>query len=61
MLKRGFYGVYHSFSKKHLQRYVDEFAYRLNEESVKVHTMQRIDSLLSKTIGVRIRYANLIV
>lgn len=32
VLKRGFYGTYHQFSRKHLQRYVDEFAYRLNEE-----------------------------
>lgn len=35
VLKRGFYGIYHSFSTKHLQRYVDEFAYRLNEGNVK--------------------------
>lgn len=60
VLKRGFYGVYHSFSEKHLQRYVDEFAYRLNQGNVKVHTMDRIDALLSKTIGVRMTYANLI-
>lgn len=60
VLKRGFYGVYHSFSKKHLQRYVDEFAYRLNEGNVRVHTMDRIDALLRKTVGKRIRYADLI-
>jgi transposase-like protein len=60
VLKRGFYGVYHSFSEKHLQRYVDEFAYRLNQGNVKVHTMDRIDALLGKTIGVRMTYANLI-
>lgn len=60
VLKRGFYGVYHSFSAKHLQRYVDEFAYRLNQGNVKVHTMQRIDALLGKTIGVRMTYASLI-
>ncbi len=44
VLKRGFYGVYHSFSEKHLQRYVNEFAYRLNEGNVRVHTMDRIDA-----------------
>lgn len=28
--KRGHYGTYHLMSKKHLQRYVDEFVYRFN-------------------------------
>lgn len=60
VLKRGFYGVYHSFSEKHLQRYVDEFAYRLNEGNVRVQTMDRIDTLLGKAVGVRMTYANLI-
>jgi len=59
VLKRGFYGVYHSFSAKHLQRYVDEFAYRLNEGNVRVHTMDRIDALLKKTIGKRITHVEL--
>jgi transposase-like protein len=59
VLKRGFYGVYHSFSEKHLQRYVDEFAYRLNEGNCKVHTMDRIDALLRKTSGKRITYKKL--
>jgi len=60
VLKRGFYGVYHSFSEKHLQRYVDEFSFRLNEGNVKNHTMSRIDSLLAKSVGVRIMYKELI-
>jgi transposase-like protein len=30
LFKRGYHGVYHWMSKKHLQRYVDECAYRLN-------------------------------
>jgi transposase-like protein len=59
VLKRGFYGTYHQFSVKHLQRYVDEFAYRLNEGNVRVHTMSRIDALLRKTVGKRITYARL--
>ena len=60
VLKRGFYGVYHSFSEKHLQRYVDEFSFRLNEGNVKHHTMSRIDSLLGKSVGVRITYKELV-
>jgi transposase-like protein len=59
VLKRGFYGTYHSFSGKHLQRYVDEFSFRLNEGNVKHHTMTRIDSLLTKTVGKRITYKRL--
>lgn len=60
VLKRGFYGVYHSFSEKHLQRYVDEFAFRLNEGNVKVPTMTRIDALIGKVTGARITWAELV-
>lgn len=45
---------------KHLQRYVDEFAFRLKEGSVKNHTLTRIDALLGKTVGKRITYKQLI-
>ncbi len=30
LLKRGLYGTFHSVSKKHLHRYVDEFAFKYN-------------------------------
>lgn len=59
VLKRGFYGIYHQFSVKHLQRYIDEFSYRLNEGNCKIHTLDRIDALIGKTSGVRLTYANL--
>ena len=60
LLKRGFYGVYHSFSAKHLQRYLDEVTARLHEGNVKIHTMDRIDALLGKASGVRLTYQGLI-
>ena len=59
VLKRGFYSVYHQFSVKHLQRYIDEFTYRLNEGSCRVHSMDRIDALIRKTNGVHLAYATL--
>lgn len=59
LLKRGFYGTHHWFSRKHLQRYVDEFTFRLNEGNCKVHTYDRINALLAKTPGSRLTYADL--
>lgn len=59
ILKRGYHGTYHNFSTKHLQRYVDEFSYRLNEGNCKVHTLDRMNALVAKAIGTRITYANL--
>jgi hypothetical protein len=32
MFKRGYHGVYHWMSRKHMQRYVDEFAFRWNQK-----------------------------
>lgn len=31
MLKRGFHGTYHHLSPQHLQRYINEFAWRHND------------------------------
>jgi len=56
VLKRGFYGVYHSFSTKHLSRYIAEFAFRLNDGNCKVHTLDRIDAFLCRIAWTRITY-----
>jgi transposase-like protein len=60
VLKRGLIGVYHHASPKHLERYVDEFAFRLNEGNVKNHTLTRLDSFVDGTAGKRLTYKALI-
>ncbi|KKN13936.1 hypothetical protein LCGC14_1001220 [marine sediment metagenome] len=60
VLKRGYYGIYHHFSVKHLARYVDEFTFRLNAGNVKIHTMNRINSLIIGMVGKRLTYKALI-
>lgn len=57
ILKRGIIGVYHQVTRKHLQKYLDEFVFRYNtrhyEES------ERFNLLISNT-EVRTRYKDLI-
>lgn len=60
VLKRGYYGVYHQFSLKHLQRYVDEFSFRLNEGNCEAHTLDRLNALVGKAFGIRLTYKALI-
>jgi transposase-like protein len=60
LLKRGLHGVYHHASPKHLGRYVDEFAFRLNEGDVQRHTLDRLASLFGAAIGRRLTYKELI-
>ena len=59
-MKRGLHGVYHHASPKHLDRYVSEFTFRLNEGDVKHHTLTRLGSLFDAAIGLRITYKELI-
>lgn len=59
VMKRGVIGVYHHTSHKHLNRYVQEFAFRLNEGNVKRHTLERLDSFVAATARKRLTYARL--
>ena len=59
VLKRGFYGTFHKFSIKHLQRYVDEFDFRLNDGNVKIPTDERINSVICGCWGKIMPYKTL--
>lgn len=60
LLKRGIYGTWHQVSVKHLHRYVDEVAFRLNAGNVERHTTERLDSFVDAVDGKRLTYARLI-
>ena len=48
LFKRGYHGVYHQMSKKHLQRYVNEFTFRFNR---KANEMQSVFSEVVNNIA----------
>jgi transposase-like protein len=57
LLKRGIFGIYHFTSKKHLQKYVDEFVFRYNTRNFA--EPQRFNMLLANT-EFRLTYKELI-
>jgi transposase-like protein len=59
LLKRAIYGTWHQVSAKHLSRYVDEVAFRLNAGDVSKHTLTRLDSFIDAVDGKRLTYARL--
>lgn len=41
VLKRGYHGTFHHFSKKHVDRYVNEFTFRLNQGNCQIDTVDK--------------------
>ena len=60
VLKRMFYGTYHQFSKKHLQRYVDECTFRLNQGNCKIHVLDRMNSIINGGFQHHVSYRELV-
>jgi hypothetical protein len=57
ILKRGVMGSFHSASEQHLQRYVDEFAFRWNTRSaLEIEDTGRAERILKGAAGKRLTY-----
>lgn len=54
LVKRGIYGTFHAVSKKHLHRYMDEFAFRYNTR--KVDDGERMRLAVEGAVGKRLVY-----
>ena len=58
-MSRSTISQFHHISKKHTQRYVDEFAFRLSEGKVERHVLDRLDSFVHNVTDRRITYNQL--
>lgn len=58
ILKRGYHGIYHKWSEKHLQRYANEFAIRYNMRYCS--PMERISSAITGGYNKHLPYKELI-
>lgn len=58
LLKRGYIGIYHWMSRKHLARYIAEFERRHNCRPK--NTLAQMSDLLRGCLGKRLRYADLV-
>lgn len=60
LFKRGYYGIYHTMSKKHLQKYVDEFVYRFNNRNNELESV--FPNILGKVaLTKKLSYKNLTI
>jgi transposase-like protein len=59
LFKRGYHGVYHFMSRKHMQKYVDEFTYRFNRRGGEMKSIFH-DTVSGMIEGTKLPYATLI-
>ena len=59
IFKRGVMGSFHSVSEAHLQRYLDEFAFRWNtRSSLAIEDAERAERMVKGAAGKRLKYRN---
>ena len=58
MLKRGYMGVFHDITYKHLDRYLAEFSHRW--DMLGLSNAERLDAILKAGVGGRLTYEELI-
>ena len=58
IIKRSYKGTYHWWSRKHLQRYVNEFVWRFNHRELSDE--ERMAQVVRDGVGKRLRYKDLI-
>lgn len=59
VFRRSLHGTWHHCQIKHLERYLNEATFRLNEGNVKVHTLARLNALVDRSFTTRITYEEL--
>ena len=59
MLKRGYVGIYHRLSEKHLDHYVNEYAERRNLREL--DTIAQISQLAMRYSTVQLSWADLVL
>ena len=60
ILKRSHKGTFHKLSKKHLQKYMDETVFRLDEGNCEIDTIDRMESLFGNMLGKKTTYRGMV-